>query len=252
MIIVMIVARKAGKPKKGFIRSQAALAFLLITVVIVNAICLGPMNNVISAAMTEMGTLSEKTVNESRDIIERTAEEGIVLLKNDEGTLPLEKGNLNVFGWASTNPVYGGTGSGTVDTSTAVSILDGLENAGFTLNTELSDMYTEYRKDRPVIGINEEGQDWTLPEIPVADYPQEVLDRAKEFSDVAVLVFSRTGGEGTDLPEDMGPIMDGSTMEIGTKYTKGTYTNNSTKYDDFEAGQSYLCLLYTSPSPRDA
>lgn len=245
MIIVMIVARKAGKPKKGFIRSQAALAFLLITVVIVNAICLGPMNNVISAAMTEMGTLSEKTVNESRDIIERTAEEGIVLLKNDEGTLPLEKGNLNVFGWASTNPVYGGTGSGTVDTSTAVSILDGLENAGFTLNTELSDMYTEYRKDRPVIGINEEGQDWTLPEVPVKDYSEAMLTEAQEFSDTALIVIGRSGGEGSDLPHDMGAVMDGSWNEPGTKYLNAKYENNSDEYADFEDGQTYLELSRT-------
>ena len=245
MIIVMIVARKAGKPKKGFIRSQAALAFLLITVVIVNAICLGPMNNVISAAMTEMGTLSEKTVNESRDIIERTAEEGIVLLKNDEGTLPLEKGNLNVFGWASTNPVYGGTGSGTVDTSTAVSIPDGLENAGFTLNTELSDMYTEYRNDRPVIGINEEGQDWTLPEVPVKDYSEAMLTEAQEFSDTALIVIGRSGGEGSDLPHDMGAVMDGSWNEPGTKYLNAKYENNSDEYADFEDGQTYLELSRT-------
>lgn len=159
---------------------QSLIAFLAVTVITVNAICLGPERNMITAAMAEMGTLSEETINNSRDIIERTAEEGIVMLKNDDGALPLEKGNLNVFGWASTNPVYGGTGSGTVDASTAVSILDGLENAGFTLNTELSDMYTEYRADRPVIAINDEGQEWTLPEVPAEDYSEEMLENAKE------------------------------------------------------------------------
>ena len=72
-----------------------------------------------------------------------------------------------------------------------------------------------------------------------------MLDHAKDFSDVAVVVLSRTGGEGADLPYDMGPVMDGSTMEIGTKYMKGSYTNNSDNYDDFEAGQSYLELSRT-------
>lgn len=245
MIIVMIAVRKRVKYQKRFIRIQAVLAFILVTAVLVNAICLGPMSNTISSAFIRMGTLSEETENESRDIIERTAEEGIVLLKNDDGTLPLETENLNVFGWASTNPVYGGTGSGTVDASTAVSILDGLENAGFNLNTELSDLYTQYREDRPVIGINEEGQDWTLPEVPVADYSEELLANAQEFSDTAVIVLARSGGEGSDLPHDMGAVMDGSWNEPGTKYLNAKYENNSDEYDDFTDGQTYLELSQT-------
>ena len=61
---------------------------------------------------------------------EEVAGEGIVMTKNEEGTLPLEGvENLNVFGWASTNPIYGGTGSGIIDASTAVDLLGGLENA---------------------------------------------------------------------------------------------------------------------------
>ena len=71
-------------------------------------------------------------------------------------------------------------------------------------------MYTEYRKDRPVIGINEEGQDWTLPEVPVKDYSEAMLTEAQEFSDTALIVIGRSGGEGSDLPHDMGAVMDGS------------------------------------------
>ncbi|WP_418417980.1 glycoside hydrolase family 3 C-terminal domain-containing protein [Blautia sp.] len=245
MIIVMVAVRKVKKPKKGFIRMQSLIAFLAVTVITVNAICLGPERNMITAAMAEMGTLSEETINNSRDIIERTAEEGIVMLKNDDGALPLEKGNLNVFGWASTNPVYGGTGSGTVDASTAVSILDGLENAGFTLNTELSDMYTEYRADRPVIAINDEGQEWTLPEVPAEDYSEEMLANAQEFSDTALIVLARSGGEGSDLPHDMGAVMDGSWNEPGTKYLNAKYQNNSDEYEDYTDGQTYLELSQT-------
>lgn len=105
-------------------------------------------------------------------------------------------------------------------------------------------MYVKYRADRPIISIND-GQDWTLPEVPAADYSDEIMENAKEFSDKAAIVISRTGGEGADLPTDMGPIMDGSTMDIGTKYMKGSYTNNSSEYDDFQAGQSYLELSQT-------
>lgn len=170
---------------------------------------------------------------------------GIVLVKNEDNALPLtDVANLNVFGWASTNPIYSGTGSGTIDVSTAVGILEGLENAGFTLNEELSDMYTEYRADRPIISIND-GQDWTLPEVPADQYSEEMLQNAREFSDTALIVISRCGGEGADLPDDMGAVMDGTWQEPGTKYTRASYTNNSDDYDDFTEGMHYLELSRT-------
>lgn len=244
MIVVIIAVRKMERSKRRLFRVQSVLAFLLVTVITLNIAVTGTLYNTLNVVLADKGTLDPSHEENSKRVIEAVTDEGVVMTKNNDSFLPIAPQKINVFGWASTNPIYGGTGSGTVDTTTAIGILQGLQNAGFETNSELSDMYVNYRADRPVISINN-GQDWTLPEIPVADYPQEVLDRAKEFSDVAVLVFSRTGGEGTDLPEDMGPIMDGSTMEIGTKYTKGTYTNNSTKYDDFEAGQSYLELSKT-------
>lgn len=104
-------------------------------------------------------------------------------------------------------------------------------------------MYVEYRADRPAIGIND-GQDWTLPEVPVADYSDEIIQNAKDFSDTAMIVISRSGGEGADLPHDMGAVMDGSWNQ-GTKYTNATYQNNSTEYDDFTDGQTYLELSQT-------
>lgn len=243
MIIALIAVRKVKKPKQGMIRIQSVLAFFLILAVAVNMILFGPMSNTITAAMTEMGTLSDETVASSREIVEDVVSEGIVLTKNEDGMLPMEAGNLNVFGWASTNPVYGGTGSGTIDVSTAVDILGGLENAGFNLNTELSDMYTAYRADRPVISIND-GQDWTLPEPPVDQYSDKLLADAREFSDTALIVIARPGGEGADLPHDMGAVLDG-TWSQGTKYTNGTYQNNSDEYADFTDGQTYLELSQT-------
>lgn len=199
--------------------------------------------NTINVVLADKEELSQENAENSKQIIEEITSEGIVLTKNDDGFLPIAPQKLNVFGWASTNPIYGGTGSGTVDASTAVGILEGLENAGFETNHELSDMYTEYRADCPAISINE-GQDWTLPEIPVAQYPDEIMENAKAFSDTAVIVLARTGGEGADLPHDMGAVMDGSYNQ-GTKYTNALYTNNSDDYADFEDGQSYLELSRT-------
>lgn len=243
LILVLIFARKAGKPRAGLIRGQSIIAFLLAVVVIVNSILLNPMRDLINAATAETGVLSEETVINSKATVEEVAGEGIIMTRNNESALPLEQGmNLNVFGWASTNPVYGGTGSGTVDPTTAVSLLGGLTNAGFHLNTELSDFYTGYRSDRPIISIND-GQDWTLPEPTADSYTQEMLDHAKEFSDTAVVVIARCGGEGADLPHDMGAVLDGS-YNKGTKYTRAVYNNNG-DYDDFEAGSTYLELSRT-------
>lgn len=243
MIAAMIFAHKLAKPKRGFVRIQSLIAFIVVAAVVINVMLAGALSNTLNVLLSDMGSLSQESVDNSRAVIEEVTGEGIVMTKNDDSFLPIAPERINVFGWASTNPIYGGTGSGTVDTATAVGILEGLENAGFETNSELSDMYTEYRADRPGISINE-GQDWTLPEVPVSDYSDEMIQNAKDFSDTAMIVISRSGGEGADLPHDMGAVMDGSWNQ-GTKYTNASYQNNSSEYDDFTDGQTYLELSQT-------
>ena len=243
MIGVVVFAKRWEKTKRRFVRLQSVIAFGVVVAVTVNIMLSGALYNTINVVLADTGELSKENEDNSRAIIEEITNEGVVMTKNDDSFLPIAPKKINVFGWASTNPIYGGTGSGTVDASTAVGILDGLENAGFETNQELSDMYVEYRADRPAISINE-GQDWTLPEVPIAQYSDEMIQNAKEFSDTAVIVFARTGGEGADLPHDMGAVMEGSYNQ-GTKYTNALYTSNSEEYADFESGQSYLELSRT-------
>lgn len=233
-IVVTVACMKLKKPVKKLVRKEAWIAFLLAVVVIVNLICFIPMSSMISLAMGN-GTITDETSDESTALVQEIAEEGIVLLKND-GTLPLvADSNLNVFGWASTNPCYGGTGSGALsDAYPTVSLLQGLEDAGFNLNTELSDFYTAYRADRPEVGMW--AQDWTLPEPTADSYTDEMMANAKEFSDTAMVVITRVGGEGADLPTDV---------------SKVTYTDNSTEYKDFEAGEHYLQLDRTERDMLD-
>lgn len=233
-IVVTVACMKMKKPVKKLVRKEAWIAFLLAVVVIVNLICFIPMSSMISLAMGN-GTITDETSDESTALVQEIAEEGIVLLKND-GTLPLAAdSNLNVFGWASTNPCYGGTGSGALsDAYPTVSLLQGLEDAGFNLNTELSDFYTAYRADRPEVGMW--AQDWTLPEPTADSYTDEMMANAKEFSDTAMVVITRVGGEGADLPTDV---------------SKVTYTDNSTEYKDFEAGEHYLQLDRTERDMLD-
>lgn len=229
IIAVFITCRKKIGAKKYLIRSQGIMAMVLALIITVNLICWGPMASLISLA-TGSGTITEETSNKATELCTEIAEEGIVLLKNDSSLLPLKAdANLNVFGWASTNPCYGGTGSGSLsDAYETVSLLKGLEDAGFKLNNALSDFYKEYRADRPSVGMW--AQDWTLPEPVKTSYSQEMLSGAKSFSDIAMVVITRVGGEGADLPSDV---------------SKVTYTDNSKDYKDFEAGDHYLQLSKT-------
>lgn len=234
-IIVTVACMKLKKPLKQLVRKEAWLAFLLALVIIVNMICFIPMSSMISLAMGN-GTISDETSEEAKGLVQEIAEEGIVLLKNEENTLPLAAdSNLNVFGWASTNPCYGGTGSGSLsDAYPTVSLLQGLEDAGFNLNTELSDFYTDYRADRPEVGMW--AQDWTLPEPTADSYSDDLISNAKDFSDTAMVVITRVGGEGADLPTDVSQV---------------TYEDNSKDYKDFEDGEHYLQLSQTEKDMLD-
>ena len=148
-IVVTVACMKLKKPVKRLVRKEAWIAFLMAVVILVNLICFIPMSSMISLAMGN-GTITEETSAEATELCEDLADEGIVLLKNEDNILPLTNtSNLNVFGWASTNPCYGGTGSGSLsDAYETTTLLGGLEEAGYTLNTELSDFYTAYRADR--------------------------------------------------------------------------------------------------------
>lgn len=184
VVAIVIACRKLEKHKKYLVRSQSILAGILAAGVVVNLIAFGPMSTLIGLA-TGNGTVSQESADASSEVAEEIAGEGMVLLKND-GMLPLtQQKNLNLFGWASINPVYGGAGSGSInDLWPIVSLEEGLQNAGFNLNTELHDFYASYTSSRPK--MSESKQAWTLPE-PTADmYTDELMNNAKNFSDVAV------------------------------------------------------------------
>ena len=228
-IVIMIACHRMSRGKKFLIRGEAAIAMVLAVVVCVNMICFGPMATLIGLA-TGNGTLSDETNEEAAEVAEEIMEDGIVLLKN-ESLLPLnETKKLNIFGWESINPAYGGAGSGGInDLYEIVSLNQGLENAGFSINQELVDFYNNYGADNPEMSIQK--QSWTLPEPPVDTYNDELIKSAKEYSDVAVVVLSRKAGEGhNDIPMDV---------------KKAAYDNNSDEYDDFPEGEHYLQLSQT-------
>lgn len=257
-LIIALIVTQVGTHfwvKKGtrhVARWSSALAFVLAVVLVANLVCFGPLYNNISGALNATSVdLNEDTEQQSKDTIKQVGEEGLVLVKND-GLLPLseEVTSLNVFGWDSTNPLFGGVGSGSSDGSSAVGILQSLQDAGYQTNEELTKMYTDYRSDRP--GISMSAQDWTLPEPTIDYYTDEIMSDAESFSDTAVITIGRSGGEGADLPLDMNAVINGTydiakevtvnakgKENLNYQYFKGTYTNNG-DYDDFDEGEHYL------------
>ena len=228
-IVIMIACRRMSKEKRFLVRGEAAIAMLLAVVICVSMICFGPMATLIGLA-TGSGTISNETNEEAAGVAEEIMEDGIVLLKN-ESLLPLnETKKLNIFGWESINPAYGGAGSGGInDLYDIVSLNQGLENAGFSINQELVDFYNNYGADNPEMSIQK--QSWTLPEPPVDTYSDKLIKSAIDYSDVAVVVLSRKAGEGhNDIPMDV---------------SKAAYDNNSDEYDDFPEGEHYLQLSQT-------
>ena len=128
-----------------------------------------------------------------------------------------------------------GTGSGSLSKDNpTTTLLDGLHNAGFTTNDELTNLYTAYRAERPEVGMFK--ADWSLPEPTQDKYSDDLLSNATAFGDTAVVTIVRSGGEGFDLPRNVNQEM------AANPYFR--YTNNSEEYTDFEDGQGYLELTH--------
>lgn len=249
-IIVMVAVRKLPKAKKKMIRAQSGLAILLALTIVVNLICTGPMSTMLDL-VSGSGTINEETSAKATELVNEITAEGVVLAKDEDNVLPVASGSkLNVFGWSSTNPCYGGTGSGALNTAYPVTdLLTGLHDAGIETNEELSKFYTDYKADRPSVGMVE--QDWTLPEPNVNLYTDEMMENAKAFSDTAMVVITRVGGEGADLPTDMASVVDGSWIrrvaqaygsERGTAYYNGTYDDSLNEGNDWDKGDHFLQL----------
>ncbi|NMM94832.1 glycoside hydrolase family 3 N-terminal domain-containing protein [Bifidobacterium oedipodis] len=216
---------------RKLVHSESWLVALVAIIVAVVMMLYGPFSTLLTNASQKTYALSDSTIEQAEELATDVYRESVTLLENEDDNLPMSDTKVNVFGWASTNPVYGGTGSGSLNgTYETTSLLDGFAQAGLETNSELSQLYTDYRSDRPEVGMNT--QDWTLPEVPANQYSDEIIANAKEFSDQAVIVISRVGGEGADLPMNM-------------KADGITYTNNSTEYEDFEEGEHFLELSQT-------
>ena len=173
-----------------------AVAVILIVANIVTDIYSG----LITVALSSGGTVSSE---EGKKTCQEVEAEGIVLLKNRDGALPLssDEKNLALIGQDSVDFVYGGAGSGSVDTANAPTLKTALEKSDFRVNTTLWDFYETgagkaYRKQVP----DSSGKgSFAVNEVPQSVYTDAVLS-SMDNDDVGVVVIGRSGGESADIP----------------------------------------------------
>ena len=203
--------KKTRKVKKVRRPSRIVLilvSLLLVIVLALNVVVIGVVspyfgfiNNFLSSDPDTEEALAATAA--SAEITQEIEEEGIILLTNNNDALPLTNLKVNLFGAGTKNFTYGGTGSGAGDTSGNVTLQEGLEYAGIEYNTELNDFIMDNVEATEEVAIGYIGSDYNLTELDVSVYSDELIANAVEFSDTAVVVFSRVGGEGYDLPYDM-------------------------------------------------
>jgi beta-glucosidase len=205
---------KKKMTQKGYkIKWIAVIGGIAVVAITVNILMFGLFQTVLSNFFQPKVERSAAVTQASVDLTETIAEGGIVLLKNEGNVLPLsgERLRVNVFGWSSTNPVYGGTGSGGVDVSKATNFFGGLKAAGIEYNQALVDFYQKFRSARPNVGMSV--QDWTVPEPTMQEYEVTgIFASAKQFSNTALIYIARSGGEGADLPRNPQDLRSGSSF----------------------------------------
>lgn len=143
--------------------------------------------------------------NYQREICEQVEAEGAVLLMNENDALPLSGGsNVSCFSHSAVDVIYGGTGSGSVDTSTAPTLKDALSGAGLNVNETLWNFYLEgagseyVRSVTDIDGSATKGE-YKINEVPWSVYGDEVISSVSAYGDAAIVVIARCGGEGGDL-----------------------------------------------------
>lgn len=186
---------------------MSALGLLSAIHIAGNIVCFDVLGvDFINSALVGTGAIygSNESAKKGKALVNKITEDGCVLLKNENKTLPLnikQSNKVNVFGLTSCDDawVFTGVGSGSCkpDPEKRIGLLKGLENAGFSYNKTLADKYERYLKrntDDRWASMNKYGQ---LMQVDDTFYDDETLNQAKNYSDTAIVVFSRISGENT-------------------------------------------------------
>lgn len=205
--------RKAIRPWKGLTFLSAVIAIVMIPLTVV----LSMFDNTIAAFVggtfwklenedvnaqyfTSDFETAEEMTEYGIELCKQVEAEGAALLMNENAALPLAAdAKVSCFSGSSVNIVYGGTGSGNIDASTADNLKSALEGAGMEVNGALWDFYNSEEAAQYARFDGDFTSNARVGEVPWETYPQEVLDSVADYGDAAIVVLSRVGGEGADL-----------------------------------------------------
>lgn len=198
-------------------------------------------DEVTSVYPTQKATNKAEAFANAQEVNLKLAEEGFVLLKNKNAALPMNKGaRISVFSKNSVNLSYGGSGSGGFDTSNNKNLYESLNDAGFVTNPTLKRFY-ESSQSGPVRTANSsdldngDNQKIATAETPQSKYTDAVKNSYADYSDAALVVITRIGGEGFDLPRYQGDSegavspdshyleLDQNEIDLLTAVTDGTF-----------------------------
>lgn len=198
-------------------------------------------DEVTSVYPTQKATNKAEAFANAQEVNLKLAEEGFVLLKNENAALPMNKGaRISVFSKNSVNLSYGGSGSGGFDTSNNKNLYESLNDAGFITNPTLKRFY-ESSQSGPVRTANSsdldngDNQKIATAETPQGKYTDAVRNSYADYSDAALVVITRIGGEGFDLPRYQGDSegavspdshyleLDQNEIDLLTAVTDGTF-----------------------------
>lgn len=224
-VVVLVIAalfiwrafkgKKAGKKGKLFtilynVSATAVIAICLVVIIVLNGI-VGAMGGILDTLMVRSYTPTDTSaLATAMEIVYNIAEEGMVLMKNDNGALPLQRSSkVNVIGYSAYNPVYSGTGSGFVSGSDSVDIVSSLQSAGLEINPALlsTDVFAEVEDPNAGQSFGFIEPNFSKDEVAISAYTGDIsFENLKNYSDIAILAFSRRGSEGADLPSDYLPL----------------------------------------------
>lgn len=198
-------------------------------------------DEVTSVYPTQKATNKAEAFANAQEVNLKLAEEGFVLLKNENAALPMNKGaKISVFSKNGVNLSYGGSGSGGFDTSNNKNLYESLNDAGFVTNPTLKNFY-ESSQSGPVRTANSsdldngDNQKIATAETPQSKYTDAVKNSYADYSDAALVVITRIGGEGFDLPRYQGDSegavspdshyleLDQNEIDLLTAVTDGTF-----------------------------
>lgn len=234
--------------KVGLRIIPSVIAVVLIAALIAGNILISRFSYVINQALagdtTDYGSASAE-LQEGDEIVQALGEESMVLLKNEDGFLPLDKTEkVNLFGWAATDQgfllVGGGSGGTVIAAENRVTLTAALDREGLEYNKELLDAYSAISSADADANSNSPDSMAALANPDASFYTADRMAQAKEYSDTAIVVLSRFSGENASQTEliDIGSYSNGTFLELTA--------NEKAMLDALEENQFNVIVLFNT------